>query len=97
MSVTTVEAQPARPAFFRLPKSGGDCHFGFSRSFYYNGELRGWWRLVRIKDEGKERGVTLVPYKDVLNFICAKEAEAKQASSLAQAEGAVRTSAHKGS
>ena len=79
MPITTAtEAQPARPEFFRLPKSGGDPYFGFSRSFYYNGEVRGWWRLIRIKDEGKERGVTLVPFRDVLAFVRSKEAESKQ-------------------
>lgn len=58
------------PTTYRLPQPGdGDRYFGFSRSFYYNGEAKGWWRLIRIRDEGKNRGVTLVPYKDVLRFV----------------------------
>jgi hypothetical protein len=71
------EAPLTRPEYFRLPKSGGDPHFGFSRSFYYAGEQRGWWRLIHIRDDGKDRGITLVPFTAVLNFVRAKEAEAK--------------------
>ena len=58
-----------RPEFFRLPKSGGDPHFGFGRSYYYEGEKLGWWRLVRIRQRGKLRGVTLIPYDAVAAFI----------------------------
>jgi hypothetical protein len=61
-------AQPARPA--RPPEC--DPHFGFSRSFYYEGEKRGYWKLIRIRDEGKERGITLIPYRDVLRFVQAQ-------------------------
>jgi hypothetical protein len=58
-------AQPARP-----PEC--DPYFGFSRSFYYEGEKRGYWKLIRIRDEGKERGITLIPYRDVLRFVQAQ-------------------------
>jgi hypothetical protein len=59
-----------RPEFFRLPSGGGgDRYFGFTRSFYYEGENRGYWRLVRIRDRGKLRGVTLVPYDAVSTFV----------------------------
>ena len=61
--------RPSRPEFFRLPKSGGDPYFGFGRSYYYEGEQRGYWRLVRIRERGKLRGVTLVPYDDIATFI----------------------------
>ena len=75
---TNVEAPPRRPEFFRLPKPAqGDPFFGFSRSFYYEGEKRGWWKLLRIRDEGKERGVTLIPYADVASFVQA-QMEAQQ-------------------
>jgi hypothetical protein len=57
------------PEFFRLPKSGGDPFFGLGRSYYYEGEKLGWWRLVRIRQRGKLRGVTLVPYDAVAAFI----------------------------
>jgi hypothetical protein len=70
----------APPQYFRLPKPGAaDAYFGFSRSFYYSGELRGWWKLVRICDEGRSRGVTMVPFADVLKFV--REAAGKGAIS----------------
>jgi hypothetical protein len=59
-----------RPEYFRLPSGGGgDRYFGFSRTFYYEGEKRGYWKLVRICDRGKLRGVTLVPYDAVAAFV----------------------------
>jgi hypothetical protein len=59
-----------RPEFFRLPSGGGgDRYFGFTRSFYYEGEKRGYWKLARIRDRGKLRGVTLVPYDAVAAFV----------------------------
>jgi len=59
----------SRPEFFRLPPTGGDRYFGFTRSFYYEGEKRGYWKLARIRDRGKLRGVTLVPYDAIAAFI----------------------------
>jgi hypothetical protein len=82
-TITTASAEQIafRPEFFRLPKPGtGDPHFGFSRSFYYNGEERGWWKLVRIRDEGKERGVTLVPYSVIAAFVREAAAKGQQAA-----------------
>lgn len=64
----------SRPETFRLPKMGGDPFFGFGRSYYYEGEKRGYWRLIRIRQRGKLRGVTLVPYDAVVAFI-RKQAE----------------------
>jgi hypothetical protein len=58
-----------RPETFRLPKNGVDPFFGLSRSFYYAGEARGYWRLVRIRQGGRQRGVTLVPYDAVAAFV----------------------------
>ncbi len=57
------------PEFFRLPKSGGDSFFGLTRSFYYEGENRGYWHLVRLRERGKQRGVTLIPFDAVAKFI----------------------------
>ena len=59
----------SRPEFFRLPKSGGDPYFGLGRSYYYEGENRGYWRLVRIRQRGKLRGITLVNYDAVAAFV----------------------------
>ena len=59
-----------RPEFFRLPPSGmGDKYFGLSRSSYYEYEKLGYFRLMRIRQRGKLRGVTLVPYVAVADFI----------------------------
>jgi hypothetical protein len=58
-----------RPEFFRLPKSGGDPYFGFGRSYYYEGEKQGYWSLIRIRQRGKLRGITLVPYDAIAAFI----------------------------
>jgi hypothetical protein len=61
----------SRPETFRLPKpnSGGDPYFHFTRSFYYRGEELGYWRLIRIRERGKQRGVTLVPFDAVARFV----------------------------
>ena len=61
-------SQP-RPEFFRLPKYGVDPYFGLGRSYYYEGEKQGFWKLVRIRQRGKLRGITLVPYDSVAAFI----------------------------
>jgi hypothetical protein len=66
---TKTQASPSRPEFFRLPSHGGDPYFGLSRSFYYEGEKRGYWRLVRLRQRGKLRGVTLIPFDAVSLFI----------------------------
>ena len=58
-----------RPETYRLPKAGGDRFFGFSRSMYFLGEKRGYWKLIRICEPGKSRGVTLIPYREVAAFI----------------------------
>jgi len=80
--VTTVAPSEAalnasHPETFRLPKVGGDPFFGFGRSVYYEGEKRGYWRLIRIRERGKLRGVTLVPYDAVSAFIRAQMERAK--------------------
>jgi hypothetical protein len=71
VTTPTPESVALRPETFRLPKpgSGGDKFFGFSRAFYYAGEKKGYWRLLRIRDENKARGITLIPYRDVLRFV----------------------------
>ena len=78
MPITSIQAPSEaalsasqRPETFRLPKSnsGGDPYFHFSRSYYYEGEQRGYWRLIRIRQRGKQRGITLVPYDQVAAFV----------------------------
>jgi hypothetical protein len=68
-SEDAASSSQSRPEFFRLPKSGGDPYFGLGRSYYYEGEKRGYWRLVRLRQRGKLRGVTLVPYDAVSSFV----------------------------
>jgi hypothetical protein len=69
-TTATADATITRPETFRLPKPGhGDPYFGFSRSFYYSAEKRGWLKLIRIRDQGKEKGVTLIPYAEVAAFV----------------------------
>jgi hypothetical protein len=63
----------SRPEFFRLPKAGGDPYFGLGRSFYYQAEKLGYWRLIRLRQRGKLRGVTLIPYDAVAAFIRRQE------------------------
>ena len=63
------------PETFRLPVRGCDPHFGCTRGFYYNLEKRGLIRLIRLRDRGKQRGITLVPYDDMKRLI--EEAKAQ--------------------
>jgi hypothetical protein len=59
-----------RPEYYRLPKPGvADPYFGLSRAFYYAAEKRGWLKLVRLRDAGKDRGVTLINYSDVASLV----------------------------
>jgi len=61
---------PVPPVTFRLPTPGeADPHFGFSRTYYYEGEERGYWTLIRVRDKGKRTGVTLIPYAQVAAFM----------------------------
>ena len=57
------------PEFFRRPITGHDPYFGLTRSFYYAAEARGWIKLKRIRQRGKLRGITLVPYHAVKEFL----------------------------
>ncbi len=63
------EAASHRPETFRLPKRGPDPYFGLSRSYYYEGEKLGYWRLLRLRKRGRLRGVTLVPFDDISAFL----------------------------
>ena len=65
----SANANVSRPEFFRLPATGGDPFFGLTRSYYYEGEQRGYWRLVRLRERGKQRGVTLIPFDVVAKFV----------------------------
>ena len=76
----TIAAEPTSiaPTTFRLPRPGeSDRYFGMSRAWYYAAEKRGWLKLIRIRDEGKERGITLVPFSAMAAFVKA-QMEAQQ-------------------
>ena len=60
----------SRPETFRLPKPGAnDPFFGITRGGYYAGEKLGFWKLIRVKQPGKTRGTTLIPFDEVAAFI----------------------------
>lgn len=56
---------PTEPVTFRLPACGGDPYFGLTKSYYYGLEAKGLIELLRLRDKGKNRGVTLVPFHAV--------------------------------
>jgi hypothetical protein len=59
-----------KPETYRLPRGGGvDPFWGFTRTFYYNGERLGYWTLIRVREPGKRRGVVLIPYDEVAEFV----------------------------
>jgi hypothetical protein len=66
------------PEFFRLPLHGHDVYFGLTRSFYYSAEKRGYFKLKRLREKGKLRGVTLVPYHAVKEFLSREDNDALQ-------------------
>jgi hypothetical protein len=73
-TLTTEEPTVARPETYRLPKPGrGDPYFGCSRSHYYEIDKRlrkrGKKFLIHIRDEGKSRGVTLIPYEKMAAIV----------------------------
>lgn len=56
--------------FFRLPQPGKrDPFFGLSRSWYYKAAALGKIKLIAVKLRGAERGVRLVSYASVRNYI----------------------------
>ena len=81
MSTTNLTTQVAtiggiEPDFYRLPITGHDPYFGLTRSWYYAAEERGWIKLKRLRERGKLRGVTLVPYHAVKEFLHKGEEDA---------------------
>jgi hypothetical protein len=58
------------PVTFRLPKAGQrDEHFQCSRAWYYSAEADGRLSLIRLREKGKSRGVTLVSTAQVLALL----------------------------
>jgi hypothetical protein len=57
------------PYTFRLPTKGVDPHYGLSRAWYYAAETKGLLNLIRLRERGKKRGVTLIDYNQVRTLI----------------------------
>ena len=56
--------------FFRLPGPGKrDPHFGLSRSWYYKAATTGEIKMVALRHRGALRGVRLVVYDSVADFV----------------------------
>ena len=62
--------QSIRPETFRLPKPGQrDPYFNLSRSAYYELEAAGAIRFIRLRKRGNMRGITLIPFDQVLSYL----------------------------
>ena len=63
-------AASPRVEFFRLPAPGKrDPHFGLSRGWYYKASALGEIKMVAVRQRGALRGVRLVVYDSVANYI----------------------------
>ena len=59
-----------RVEFFRLPQPGKrDPFFGLSRGWYYKAHAAGEIRMVAVRQCGALRGVRLVAYDSVCDYI----------------------------
>ncbi|HVX91073.1 MAG TPA: hypothetical protein VHC20_05625 [Candidatus Paceibacterota bacterium] len=59
-----------RVEFFRLPPPGKrDPFFGLSRGWYYKASAAGEIKMVAIRNRGAVRGVRLVAYDSVVDYI----------------------------
>ncbi len=67
---TVTDASAQRVEFFRLPPPGKrDPHFGLSRGWYYKAAALGEIRMVALRQRGAVRGVRLVAYDSVRDYI----------------------------
>lgn len=59
-----------RPEFFRLPPPGKrDPHFGLSRGWYYKASAAGEIKMVAVRQRGALRGIRLVVFDSVIEYI----------------------------
>lgn len=59
-----------RVEFFRLPQPGKrDPHFGLSRAWYYKASTLGEIRMIAVRQWGALRGVRLVVYDSVADYV----------------------------
>lgn len=67
---SSAQVVPPRIEFFRLPSPGKrDPYFGLSRGWYYKAAERGEIKMVALRQRGLLRGVRLVVYDSVCDFI----------------------------
>jgi len=67
---SSAETALYRTEFFRLPTPGKrDPHFGLSRGWYYKAAAAGEIKLVAIRQRGALRGVRLIAYDSVVDYI----------------------------
>jgi hypothetical protein len=58
------------PYTFRLPKGRDlDPYFGLTRPWYFRAESQGRLKMLRLREKGKARGVTLIRTADILRLI----------------------------
>jgi hypothetical protein len=70
LTLPTAETASHRVEFFRLPAPGKrDPHFGLSRGWYYKAAATGEIRMVALRQRGALRGVRLVAYDSVADYI----------------------------
>jgi hypothetical protein len=74
--MNSVEINPSavpaahRIEFFRLPPPGKrDPHFGLSRGWYYKAAAAGEIKMIAVRQRGAMRGVRLVVFDSVVEFI----------------------------
>ena len=70
MNPLVAPAAALRVEFFRLPTPGRrDPHFGLSRSWYYKAATLGEIKMVAVRQRGTLRGVRLVVYDSVADYV----------------------------
>lgn len=85
-------AAPQRVEFFRLPAPGKrDPFFGLSRGWYYKAAAVGEIRMVAIRNRGAVRGVRLVAYDSVLDYIRRSMAESTPGAAPRADSGALQS------
>ena len=83
---------PAIPSvhveFFRLPPPGKrDPYFGLSRSWYYMAAASGEIKMVSLRRRNAARGVRLIVYDSVAEYIRRASVEAAPAANCEPAKG----------
>ena len=69
-SSSSAQTVPPRIEFFRLPSPGKrDPYFGLSRGWYYKAAELGEIKMIALRQRGLVRGVRLVVYDSVCEFI----------------------------